>query len=135
MALTDIFKSIGNGLSEEIQDFKSIIRRIRLTADTSALGANYRRYGPSFGVYDFGDYVKKAREFYQAGVKSEDPYYTVVELPGNRVAIDYNCELRGIFTSKGKPLAFFRHDFRNSGYESRAAELEDFKRGKHVLFS
>ena len=134
MALKDMFKTIGNGFSEEVRDFKSVIRRIRLTTDTSPLGANYRKFGPTFGTYDFSDFVAKAKEFYKTGISSQDPNYTVVDLSGGRVAIDYNCEMRGIFTGKGKPIAFFRHDFRQTGYVSKADELEDFKSGKHVLF-
>jgi len=134
MALSGMFKTIGDGLSEEVKEFKSLLQRIGLNRDTSALGANFRKYGHTFGTYDFSDFVERAKEFYDKGIQSGDPYYTVVELSGDRVAIDYNCEVRGIFTREGKPLAFFRHDFRQFGYTSKAAELEDFRQGERVLF-
>lgn len=135
MALKDVFRTIGSGLSQEIREARSIIRNVRLGADSSPLGANFRRFGSSFDVYDFSDFADKAKEFYRQGIDSENPDYTVVELPGNRVAIDYNGEIRGIYTRKGKPIAFFRHDFRQAGYASKSAELEDFKKGRHILFS
>ena len=131
MVMTRVFRS----LSEEVKEAKSIIRRIRLTADSSALGANFRAYGATFNVYDFSDFVERAREFYHDGFSSADPNYSVVEMPNNRVAIDYRGEIRGIFTRKGKPLAFFRPDFRQSGYVSKAAELADFRKGRNILFS
>jgi hypothetical protein len=95
MALTDVFKNIGNGLSEEVKEFKSILRRIRLTADTSAIGANFRKFGPSFGTYDFDAFITKAREFYAQGMSSNDPLFTVVDAGNDRVAIDYNWIISG----------------------------------------
>jgi hypothetical protein len=135
MALADIFKTIGNGLSEEISEFKSIIGRIRLTSDTSAIGANFRKFGPSFGTYDFDAFLVKAKEFHAQAINSKDPLYNIVDAGNNRIAIDYNCELRGIFTHKGKPLAFFRFDYSQFGYRSKSDALEDFKRGKDIPFS
>ena len=135
MAISDVFKSLGTGFSEEVREFKSIIGRIRLTSDTTALGANFRKFGSSFNTYDFDAFADMARDFYEEGIMSEDPLFTVLKISGNRVAIDYNGEVRGIFTHKGKPLAFFRPDFHQSGYTSKAAELDDFRRGKNVLFS
>jgi len=135
MALTDVLKSFSNGLSGEVKEFKSILGRIRLTSDTSAIGANFRKYGASFSTYDFDAFVEKAKEFYAKATDSTDSLYTLVEMPGKRIAIDYNGEIRGIFTLKGKPLAFFRPDYRLSGYASKAAELDDFRHGRNVLFS
>jgi hypothetical protein len=135
MALTNVLKSFSNGLGEEVREFKSVIRRIRLVSDTSALGANFRKFGASFNTYDFDAFTEKAREFYEDGIESVDPLYTVVHLEGNRVAIDYNCTIRGIYTHKGKPLAFFRPDYHQAGYRSKTAELADFRLGRNVLFS
>ena len=135
MALTDIFKNIGNGFGEEVREFKSIMRRIRLTADSSAIGANFRQYGASFGTYDFDAFVKRAREFFDQAMKSRTDGFIIVSVPNNRIAIDFNGEMRGIFSLKGKPLAFFRPDYRASGYASKSDELNDFRRGRNVLFS
>lgn len=135
MALTDVFKNIGNGLSEEVREFKSILGRIRLTADSSALGANFRKFGPSFGAYDFDVYVEKAKEFYAEATASDDPLYTKVETGNGRIAIDYNGVIRAIYTRKGKPLAFFRFDYHQAGYASKADELDDFRHGKNLFFS
>jgi pyocin large subunit-like protein len=135
MALTKVFKNLGHGFQQEIKEFTSIVRRIRLTSDTSAIGANYRKFGLSFGTYDFDAFVQKAREFFAQAHESDDPHFTVLELKGHRIAIDYNGEIRGIFTRRGKPLAFFRPDYQQLGYLSRDAELADFKNGRNVLFS
>ena len=62
MALTKVLKNLGHGFHKEIKEFKSIVGRIRLTSDTSAIGANYRKFGPSFGTYDFDAFVQKARD-------------------------------------------------------------------------
>jgi pyocin large subunit-like protein len=134
MAITKVFRTIGNGFSEEVKEFRSILRRIRLTADTGALGANFRKFGVSFNTYEYDAFVKKARAFFKEAEGSDDPLFTVIDMPGNRIAIDYNGDRRGIFTRKGKPLAFFRPDFRQLGYASKEAELEDFRRGRNVLF-
>ncbi len=126
-------KNFGSGLSEDVKQFKSLLGRVRLTADTSTLGANFRKFGPSFSVYEFDAFVEKAREFFADGMESTDPYYTVIEMPDNRIAIDYNGDIRGIFTRKGKPLAFFRPDYYQSGYRSKNDELADFKKGKNLF--
>lgn len=134
MALTDVFKSLSNGLNEEIKEFRSVLGRIRLTADSSAIGANYRTFGTAFGAYDFDVFMDKAREFYKQGSASSDPLFTIINMSKGRIAIDYDGETRGIYTRRGKPLAFFKPDFRRSGYRTKADELADFRHGL-VLFS
>lgn len=137
MALADMFKTLGTGLNDEIKEFKSILGRIRLTAQTNALGANYRKFGTTFGTYDYDAFVEKAGFFFHDAKRmaADNPSYTIIDMADGRIAIDYNAEVRGIYTSKGKPLAFYRPDYRQWGYNNKDDELLAFKLGKNVPFS
>ena len=114
-------------LREEFGEVGSLIRRFRHSPSTSTLGANFRNYGPALGAYDFDAFIDMAEEFYEEGIHSDDPSYTVIRMNGDRVAIDKNGEKRGIYTRKGKPVAFFKPDFRASGYTSKEEEISAFR--------
>ncbi len=111
----------------EIKQASSLLSRIRLTMDTSPLGANFRRYGSSFGTYDYDAFIALAKKFFTDGKHSSDPLYSVVEMADGRIAVDYNGEVRGIFTAKGKPLAFFRPDYTQAGFQSKHEEILAFQ--------
>ncbi|MBN8532400.1 MAG: hypothetical protein J0L97_11160, partial [Alphaproteobacteria bacterium] len=55
---------------------------------------------------------------------------TTIRLPGSRIAIDFRGERRGIFLKDGTPLAFFRPDYREQGYQSKEEEMRDWRSGK-----
>lgn len=135
MALKEFLRSIGDGLSNEVKDAGMLLQRIRLTTDTTPLGANFRKYGPSFGTYEYDAFIRRAKDFFKEGMASQDSQYTRVALGDDRVAIDYNSEIRGVFTGRGRPLAFFRPDYKELGYPSRSAELAAFKAGKSLPFN
>ena len=132
MALMRTLKNLGSGLGGEIREAGSLLRRANYKLDSSALGINFRKFGPSFEAYEFDAFVEQAKQFYKKGIHSSDPLYTVVDLPGGRMAIDYNGEIRGIYTEKGRPLAYFRPDYRSAGYRNKAEELEDYIKGKTI---
>ena len=92
------------------------------------LATNFRDFGPSFGVYDYEDFVIMARQFFQEGISAKDSFYTVIDLPDNRVGIDYNGEKRGIYKKNGEPIAFFRPDFQRRGFTSKSEELAAWRR-------
>ena len=125
MALMDIFRNLGG-------DDGNILQKLRITGNQSALASNYRTYGSSFEVTSFEDFIETAIDFYHDAMASDDPYYTKVKLPGNRVAIDYNSEVRGVFSRRGRPFAFFRPDYHALGFANRQEELEVFKSGKGI---
>ena len=132
MALMNALRNFGSGLNEEIKEAGSLLRRIRLRADTSAIGANFPKFGSSFGVYDFDAFVALASKFYQEAMASENAFYTKVSLESGHIAVDYDSEIRGVFTKKGKPLAFFRPDYKQQGYTSKCAELQAFRAGRNI---
>lgn len=94
------------------------------------LKRNFERFGREVEAKDIRDFEAMAHKFYDEGLKSSDPLYTVVLLPKHRCGIDYNGEFRGIYESDGKPLAFFRPNFRELGYLSKDEELADWRSGK-----
>ena len=116
-------------LKNEMRQASSLLRRIGLLSEKDALGANFRRFGPEFGAYDYDEFETMARDFYTEGKDSDDPYYTIVEMSDNRVAIDYNGEKRGVYDKSGNPLAFFRPNFHQLGYNSKSQELDAFRSG------
>ncbi len=127
MALKTAFKNFRMGVSEEIREVKSLLSRMSTPSENSALGANFRKFGTSFGTYDFDAFLDLSRNFYTEGMVSRDPLYTLIHMRGNRIAIDYNGEIRGIFSNKGTPLAFYRPDFRQLGYANKGEELAAFR--------
>lgn len=120
-------------LKDDIKQLFSLLRGSR-SGGRSALGDNFRRFGASFGAYDYEDYVELAQKFYHEGLNSEDPLYSVVNLSGDRIAIDYNGEIRAVYNKFGDPLAFFRPSFQQLGYTNKVQELEDFRNGKNVAY-
>lgn len=130
MAIIEALKSFSSGLGDEVG---ALLGRVNYKSNGNPLGVNFRRFGPSFGTYDFDAFIEYAKRFYREGLHSNDSLYTVVEMDG-RTAIDYNGEIRGIYTERGRPLAFFRPDYRAAGYRSKSEELEGFKNGKDVAW-
>ncbi len=100
----------------------------------STLRHNFRRYGIEFGTYDYNSFVQKARKFYRSARESTDDGYSIVEMSRNRVAVDYEGKMRGVYHTNGEPIAFFKPDYRYMGYDSRQHELEDFRSGKSAMF-
>ena len=122
-------------LKDEFKQFFSLLRTSKRPGERNALGDNFRKFGTSFGVYDYEDYVALARKFYHEALNSEDNLYSVVTLSDGRTAIDYNGEIRAVFSKYGDPIAFFRPSFQQLGYQNRIQELADFRNGKNVAYS
>ncbi len=119
-------RKISSGI-KEIPLAGALLRLTSMSQTNNALEANFLRFGASFGADDIIAFADAAIQFYEEGMKSKDPLYTIVDMGDDRIAIDYNGEVRGIYTSKGKPLAFFRPDFKKQGYATKEMELEFFK--------
>ena len=122
---------IMTALKEELKEASILFRRVNSHRGENILGFNFRKFGADFGVYDFDEFVEKARGFYREAANSGDPGFSVVDLPDGRKAIDKDGEMRGIFNEEGEPIAFFRPDFRELGYDDKEQELADFRAGKY----
>ena len=101
---------------------------------TENMKRNFDRFGRDLEAKDLRDFDAMARKFYDEGLKSSDPLYSVVLLPKHRCGIDYNGEFRGIYESDGKPLAFFKPNFRELGYSSKDDELKDWRSGANSKY-
>jgi pyocin large subunit-like protein len=115
MAIVDVLKNIGLWNSAPASE---------------TLALNYHKYGAQMGFGGYDEFIRRASSFYdeaKAATTEHKPGYTRVELSGNRVAFDYQCEIRGIYKPNGKPLAFFKPNFKTAGFRNAAEELEDFK--------
>lgn len=121
-------------LKEEMQQFATLLKTVSGTQNT-ALGANFRKFGPSFGAYDYEDFVELAQKFYHEAMNSDDSSYSVVRLGDGRIAIDCNAEIRAVYDKDGTPIAFFRPDFKQLGYQNKVQELEDFRNGTNIAYS
>lgn len=106
----------------------------RVSNRNLTLGHNFRKYGLEFGVHDYDEFINKARKFYFTALNSEEEGYTILRLSRHRVAIDYKGEMRGVYDGHGEPLAFFRPDYHELGYDTPEHELDDFRAGKSPLF-
>lgn len=94
------------------------------------MAQNYRRHGAALGCAGFDEFVKRAEAFYDEALTAlEDGKtgYTCVELGKRRILLDYNSLLRGVYTRSGKPVAFFKPDFKAAGFSSAAEELAALK--------
>jgi len=118
-------KALGNGLGDELSQFMNVLGSKRVGG---AMGDNYRLYGASFGVYDYEEFVDLARSFFMESMMSDDPAYTVIEMPKGRKLVDYDGNVRGIYDRSGAPVAFFRPNYRQLGYANKDQELEDIRR-------
>ncbi len=120
-------------LKEEMQQFASLLRSAT-TSRSNTLGDNFRKFGASFGVYEYEDFVQLAQKFYHEGMNATDSHYSVISLSGGRAAIDYNGEIRAVYDKFGQPIAFFRPDYKQMGYASKLQELQDFRDGKNIAY-
>lgn len=96
----------------------------------NTLARNYLTYGALMGFAGYDEFVRRARSFFDEAMtacQQEKPLYTRVNLENGRVAFDYNAQVRGIYTANGKPLAFFRPNYKTAGFASAEEELEVFR--------
>ena len=117
MSVLDILESIGLWNSQE--------------AD-STMALNYRVYGAAMGFAGYDEFVQRAKSFFDEALDATEenkPGYTRVDLSKKRIAFDYNCEIRGIYTHNGKPVAFFKPNFKAAGFRTAEEELEMFRQG------
>ncbi len=94
--------------------------------DQNMMAANFRAHGAQLGFYDFEDYVKYAERIYREAM-SNPQGFTVIDLPRKRKAIDFQGKLRGVYNQYGEPIAFFKPDYQQLGYQSLQEELREFK--------
>ena len=125
---------MSTSLKDDFKQFFSLLRGSKRPGERNALGDNFRKFGTSFGAYEYEDYVALAQKFYHDALNSEDPLYCVVNLSGDRIAVDYNGEIRAVYSKYGDPIAFFRPSFLQLGYQNKIQELEDFRSGKNVAY-
>lgn len=118
-------KAFGDGLGDELSQFANVLGVKR---PGGAMGDNFRLYGASFGVHDFDEFADLARSFFMEAMVSDDPGYTVIDMPKGRKLVDYDGNVRGIYDKSGTPLAFFRPNYRQLGYANKDQELEDIRR-------
>lgn len=132
MALTTI-RSMAEGLRDQWSEAVTTLEELYRPSQRSALRDNFKQYGAAFGVYNFTDFRTMARRFYEDALESNDPGYTIVQMSKHTIGIDYQGEMRGIYSGRdGEPIAFFRPNFAELGYSSKQQELEDWKKGKAV---
>jgi hypothetical protein len=122
-----------SALKEEMQQFTSLLKNATASRSTP-LGDNFRKFGPSFGVYEYDDFVELAQKFYHEGMNTMDSMYSVISLSSGRTAIDFNGEIRAVYDKFGSPIAFFRPDYKQLGYSSKIQELQDFRDGKNIAY-
>lgn len=94
--------------------------------DSSMMMANFRTYGASMGFYEYNDYVSYASRIFKEAMSNPEGF-TVINLPRNRTAIDFQGKLRGVYNQFGEPIAFFKPDYQQLGYSTLQEELRDFK--------
>jgi hypothetical protein len=87
------------------------------------LRENFEKYGAEFGVFNIREFENMARRFYKDALNSNDSLYTVILMPRHRSGIDYNGSYRGIYEADGTPIAFFRPNYREQGFNSKDEEL------------
>ncbi len=124
------FASWQESLRQELRKANSIFQKFGFTSSGNVLGANFRAYGRSFGVFDFSEFVEHARGFYaDALARRGEQGYTILILPNGMKAIDLRGEVRGVFDKDGNPIAYFRPNYRVLGYATPQEEINDFKQG------
>lgn len=94
--------------------------------DENMMASNFRSYGASMGIYDFDDYVGYAARIYKEAMKNPGGF-TVIDLPRNKKAIDFQGKMRGVYNQFGEPIAFFKPDYQQLGYKTLQEELRDFR--------
>ena len=90
------------------------------------MGANFRTYGASMGIYDYDDYMKYARRIYTEAMNNPGGF-TIIDLPDGGKAVDFQSKLRGIYSATGEPRAFFKPDYQQLGYTNPQEELNEFR--------
>lgn len=91
--------------------------------------ANYHRFGSEFGAHSVEEFVAMAKKFYKEALNNHNKMYTLVLLPKHRAGIDFDSTYRGIYEADGTPVAFFRPNFRELGYNSKDEEMAAWKKG------
>ncbi len=114
MALLETFK----------REASQLMHKLGL-GDKNMLAANFRTYGASMGFYDYDEYAQYAARIYKEAMNNPSGF-TIINLPRNRKAIDFQGKLRGVYNQFGEPIAFFKPDYQQLGYGTLQEELRDF---------
>lgn len=125
-----------HSLKTELKTATSVLNNLGLIPGKSMLWHNFQTYGSQLGAIDFNDFENIACVFFERAYQNSDnPDYSIVRFFDGRIGIDYKGELRGIYSIKHRPLAFFRPDFKQLGYSSKDRELADWRKGKSVFYA
>ena len=95
-------------------------------SDQNMMAANFRAYGAQMGFYDFDEFQQYAARIYKEATHNPGGF-TVMDLPRNRKAIDFQGKLRGVYNQYGEPIAFFKPDYQQLGYRTLQEELSEFR--------
>ena len=131
MRLLDTIRHTIGAVRNQLRDSGTLLRRVGFLPTKTFIHENFHHYGDSFNVASAQEYTELAIKLYNdaKAQSGEGSHYSVIEVGYGRVAIDCNGEMRGIFSLEGKPLAFFRPDYRQLGFSSKQEELEAFRKG------
>lgn len=122
-----VLSVLQKSLRSEVRKASQLLKRMGFSSSGSVLGANFRAYGRSFGVFDFQEFQMHARGFYEDALANAEPGYTILNLPNGRKAVDFRGEVRGIFSAEGEPLAYFRPNYKVLGFANPQDEIRAFK--------
>lgn len=124
-----------NHFQSGMQELKLVINNLGISSKKAPLRHNFMKYGVHFGAINFSDYENIARLFGERARASNSSDYSIIELPGGRVGVDFRGEVRGIYLRDGTPLAFFKPDYKQLGYSSKERELSDWRSGKSMFYA
>lgn len=125
-----------DGIKDDIKSAAGLLNKFGLIPGKSMLHRNFAVFGAQFGAVNFNDFESMAvMLFNRAHQQKNNPDYSVVQFADGRIGVDFKGEIRGIYSSKGKALAFFKPDYMQLGYTSRERELSDWRKGKSLFYA
>ena len=125
-----------DGLKSDIKSATALLNKFGLIPGKSMLHSNFAAYGNQFGALSVNDFENMAVMLLnRAKQQAKNPDYSIVNFPDGRIGADFRGEVRGIYSSKGKPLAFFKPDYSQLGYSSRERELDAWRKGKSLFYA
>lgn len=102
----------------------SILSKLGMREDDMMM-ANFRIHGAAMGFHDLNDYQSYAGRIYMEAMKNPSGF-TIVDLPKNKKAIDFQGKIRGVYDEFGEALAFFRPEPKAMGFDNPEQEFKEF---------
>jgi hypothetical protein len=118
MALLERFK-------REASQLIKLLQQLGL-GDQNVMAANYRHYAMEWNIRSYDDFMAFAGRFYKEALANPNGF-TFVRLPDQQMAIDFQGKIRGVYTKSGEPVALFRPDYQQLGYQTLQEELHEFR--------